>query len=96
MTKRHWAYAPEYRRQMVELVRSGRTPRGLAREFECPASAIRNGVLSDDPDSARYAGHYMYLFHDGAGTAWFKHRDSRVSVTMQPGGRIGGRGRDRA
>ena len=44
--------------------------------------AIRNGVLSDDPDSARYAGHYMYLFHDAHGTAWFKHRDSRVSVTM--------------
>ena len=47
-------------------------------------AAIRNGVLSGDPASARYAGHYMYLFHDGEGTAWFKHRDSRVSVTMPP------------
>jgi len=45
-------------------------------------AAIRHGVLSDDPASARYAGHYMYLFHDAHGTAWFKHRDSRVSVTM--------------
>ena len=45
-------------------------------------AAIRNGVLSDDPDSAQYAGHYMYLFHDAHGTAWFKHRDSRVSLTM--------------
>ena len=44
--------------------------------------AIRNGVLSDDPESARYAGHYMYLFHDAHGTAWFKHQDSRVSLTM--------------
>ena len=40
MPKTHSPYAPEYRRQMVELVRSGRTPRELAREFECSASAI--------------------------------------------------------
>ena len=45
-------------------------------------AAIRNGVLSRNPASARYAGHYMYLFHDADGTAWFKHIDSRVSVTM--------------
>jgi transposase len=37
-------YEPEFRRQMVELVRSGRTPEQLAKEFEpCPA-AIRNWV----------------------------------------------------
>ncbi len=47
-------------------------------------AAIRNGVLSGDPANPRYAGHYMYLFHDAGGTAWFKHRDSRVSVTMPP------------
>ncbi len=45
-------------------------------------AAIRNGVLSEDPANPRYAGHYMYLFHDAGGTAWFKHRDSRASVTM--------------
>ncbi len=27
-------YAPEFRQQMVELVRSGRSPEELAREFE--------------------------------------------------------------
>ena len=32
MTERRAAYAPEYRRQMVELVRTGRTPGELARE----------------------------------------------------------------
>ena len=47
-------------------------------------AAIRNGVLSGDPANPRYAGHYMYLCHDAGGTAWFKHRDSRVSVTMRP------------
>ena len=30
-------YAPEYRRQMVELLRTGRTPEELSREFECLA-----------------------------------------------------------
>lgn len=28
------AYAPEFRRQMVELLRAGRDPDELAREFE--------------------------------------------------------------
>lgn len=35
-------YAPEFRRQMVELVRAGRDPESLAREFEPSAPAIRN------------------------------------------------------
>lgn len=30
----HAPYPPEFRRQMVELVRSGRTVEELAREFE--------------------------------------------------------------
>ena len=32
------AYLPEFRRQMVDLVRSGRTPEELAREFGPSAS----------------------------------------------------------
>ena len=39
MAERRPPYAPEYRRQMVELVRAGRTPGELAREFECSAHA---------------------------------------------------------
>ena len=38
-------YSPEFRRQMVELVRAGRTPEELSREFEPSAQAIRNWVL---------------------------------------------------
>ena len=53
MAKTHSPYAPEYRRQMVELVRSGRTPGELARESECSASAIRNWVRQADRDEGR-------------------------------------------
>lgn len=34
MPKSHAAYAPEFRRQMVELIRSGRTPEELSLECE--------------------------------------------------------------
>ena len=53
MPKTHSAYAPEYWRQMVELVRAGRTPGELAREFECSVSAIRNWVRQADRDEGR-------------------------------------------
>ncbi len=46
-------YAPEYRRQMVELVRTGRTAQELSREFECSAQAIRNWVRQADLDEGR-------------------------------------------
>ena len=34
MVKTRLPYSPEFRRQMVELVRAGRDPDDLAREFE--------------------------------------------------------------
>ncbi len=37
-------YPSEFREQMVELVRSGRSPEKLAREFEPSAQSIRNWV----------------------------------------------------
>ena len=37
----------------VELVRTGRTPGELAREFECSAQAIRNWVRQADRDEGR-------------------------------------------
>jgi transposase len=46
-------YPPGFRRQMVELVRSGRTPDELAREFEPPAEAIRTRVKQADRDGGR-------------------------------------------
>ena len=44
MSKTHTPYPPEFRRQMVELVRVGRTPEELGQEFEPSAQAIRNWV----------------------------------------------------
>ena len=44
MPKSHAAYAPEFRRQMVELVRSGRTPEELSHEFEPTAQSIWGSV----------------------------------------------------
>jgi transposase len=38
---------------MVELVRAGRTPGELSREFECSAQAIRNWVRQSDRDEGR-------------------------------------------
>ena len=39
--------------------------------------AITDGRLSADPTSPRYAGHYMYMYHDHAGAAHFKHTTTR-------------------
>ena len=49
----HRPYPPEFRRQMVELVRAGRNPEELAREFEPSAQAIRNWVRQADLDEGR-------------------------------------------
>ena len=46
-------YPPEFRRQMVELVRSGRTPEELGREFEPSPESIRNWVRQADRDEGR-------------------------------------------
>ena len=48
-------YPAEFRRQMVELVRAGRTPDELSREFEPSAEAIRQWVKQADRDDGRRA-----------------------------------------
>lgn len=53
MPKTRPPYAPEFRRQMVELVRAGRDPADLAREFEPSAQAIRNWVAQADRSEGR-------------------------------------------
>jgi transposase len=42
MARKHPPYAPEFRRQMIELVRAGGSPEELAKEFEPSAQAIRS------------------------------------------------------
>ena len=46
----HPPYPEEFRRRMIELVRAGRTPQQLAKEFEPSAQAIRNWVKQADLD----------------------------------------------
>ncbi len=46
-------YPAAFRQQMVDLVRSGRSPEALAKEFEPTAQAIRNWVKQDDLDQGR-------------------------------------------
>jgi transposase len=48
MSKSRGAYRPEFRRQMEELVRAGRTPEELAHEFEPTAQSIRNWVSQSE------------------------------------------------
>jgi transposase len=49
------AYPPEFRRQMVELVRSGRTPEDLAREFEPTPQSISTWVKQAERDAGKRA-----------------------------------------
>ena len=54
MPKTRPPYSPEFRRQIVGLVRSGRDPDDLAREFEPTAQPIRHWVaVADQRDGRR-------------------------------------------
>ncbi len=44
MAKSRPPYPAEFRQQMIDLVRAGRTPAELAREFGCTAQSITNWV----------------------------------------------------
>ena len=55
MPKSRPPYPAEFRRQMVELVRAGRTPDELSREFEPSTEAIRQWVKQADRDDGRRA-----------------------------------------
>jgi transposase len=49
-------YPEEFKERMIELVRAGRTPEGLSREFEPSAQTVRNWVLRADWDEGRRKG----------------------------------------
>jgi len=50
MPRGHAVYPAEFRRQIVELFRAGRTTRELAREFEPPEQTIRNWIVQAERD----------------------------------------------
>jgi len=53
MPRTHPPYPPEFRQQIVELVRAGRTPEELAREFEPSGQTIRNWLAQLERDEGR-------------------------------------------
>ena len=53
MPRTHPSYPLEFRRQMVELVRAGRSPEELAKEFEPTSQSIRNWAQQADLDDGR-------------------------------------------
>ena len=50
MPRSHAPYPPEFCHQMVDLVRSGRSPTELARDFECCTETIRKCARQADLD----------------------------------------------
>ena len=53
MPRSHPAYSPEFRRQMVDLVRAGRSPDDLAHEFEPSSHSLRAWVALADKQEGR-------------------------------------------
>jgi len=49
-------YSPEFKQQMVELVRTGRPPKQLSREFGCSVWSIRGWVKQADRDAGHLSG----------------------------------------
>jgi transposase len=76
MAKTRPPYTPEFRRQMVELVRTGRSPDELAGEFEPTAQSIRNWVAQAERDAGRRG--------DGLTTAE-REELNRVRLPSEPG-----------
>ena len=56
MPKTRRPYPAEFRAEMVRLVRAGRTPGELSREFEPSDQTIRNWVNQADVDAGRREG----------------------------------------
>jgi len=53
MPKSHQPYPPEFRQQILELVRAGRSPDELAQEFEPTAQTIRNWIKQAELDHGK-------------------------------------------
>ena len=56
MTEKSVRYTPEFKRQMVELVRTGRTPASLAREFGPTSWSIATWVKQTARDNRKGDG----------------------------------------
>src|ERR1700732_4026018 len=87
MPKTRPPYSPEFRRQMVDLVRAGRDPAELAREFEPTAQSISHWVAQAD----RQEGRRGEGGRRGAGGAGARERGGGRGGRKEKGGGGGGR-----
>jgi transposase len=55
MANTHKRYPEEFKKKLVSLVREGRTPEQLSRQFEPSAQAIRNWVAQAEREEGRRA-----------------------------------------
>jgi transposase len=53
MSKHHPPYTPEFRGRILELVRAGRTPESLSREFHVTAQSVRNWMRQAQLDAGQ-------------------------------------------
>ena len=53
MPKTRRPYTPEFRRRLIELVRKGRAPEEVGRQFEPSAQTIRNWLRQADRAAGR-------------------------------------------
>ena len=53
MPKSHAPYPQEYRQQILELARTGRSAEELAKEFEPTAQCIRNWIKQDEREGGK-------------------------------------------
>ena len=53
MPRTHKPYPEEFKKKLIALVRDGRTPQELSRQFEPSAQAIRNWIAQADRDEGR-------------------------------------------
>ena len=56
MPKRVKVYPSEFRHKILELVRAGRTPTGLAEEYEIARQTIVNWIKQDEIDAGQREG----------------------------------------
>lgn len=53
MPKARPPYPAEFRRKLIELVRAGRSPEELSRQFEPTAQTIRNWIAQQEANAGR-------------------------------------------
>jgi transposase-like protein len=81
MPKSRPPYSPEFRRQMVDLVLSGRDPDELAREFEPTGQSIRACVAKASQKEGRQGDTAVALAAPDCAGRSFRHRRPIVIAT---------------